>query len=92
MKMVFVTPRPRGRSAIYSMARTPYARICPTSTLKGCGHAVQDEPSSSTQSAIDQSVLSGSTQGGIKRSNLAVDNKIGSVGPIRRVRHKSNLL
>lgn len=29
---------------------------------------------------------------GIKRRNLAVDNKIGSVGPIRRVRHKSNLL
>jgi hypothetical protein len=29
---------------------------------------------------------------GIKRRNLAVDNNIGSVGPIRRVRHKSNLL
>ncbi|KAI5444596.1 hypothetical protein KIW84_013019 [Lathyrus oleraceus] len=70
-------------SAIYSMARTPYARICPTSTLKGCGHAVQDEPSSSTQSAIDHSMLSGSTPGGIKHRNLAVDNKIGFVGPIR---------
>lgn len=32
----FVTPRPRGRSAIYGMARTPYARIYPTSTLKVC--------------------------------------------------------
>jgi len=32
----FVTPRPRGRSAIYSMARTPYTRIYPTSTLKVC--------------------------------------------------------
>ncbi|CAK8572926.1 unnamed protein product [Lathyrus sativus] len=88
----FVTPRSRGRSAIYSMARTPYARIYPTSTLKGGGRAVQDEPSSSTQSAIDHGMLSGSTQGGIKRRNLAVDNNIGSVGPIRRVRHKSNLL
>lgn len=29
---------------------------------------------------------------GIKRRNLAADNNIGSVGPIRRVRHKSNLL
>lgn len=28
----------------------------------------------------------------VKRRNLALDNDIGSVGPIRRVRHKSNLL
>ncbi|CAI8603962.1 unnamed protein product [Vicia faba] len=88
----FVTPRSRGRSAIYGMARTPYARIYPTSTLKGGGRAVQDEPSSSTLSAIDHGMLSGSTQGGIKNRNLAVDNNIGSIGPIRRVRHKSNLL
>lgn len=32
----FVTPRSHGRSAIYSMARTPYARIYPTSALKVC--------------------------------------------------------
>ncbi|PNX98102.1 platelet binding protein GspB-like, partial [Trifolium pratense] len=88
----FVTPRPRGRSAIYNMARTPYSRVYPTSTLKGGGHAVQVEPSSSTQSAMDLDMLSGSTRGGIKCRNLAVDNNIGSVGPIRRVRHKSNLL
>lgn len=31
-----VTSRSHGRSAIYSMARTPYSRICPTSTLKVC--------------------------------------------------------
>ena len=30
----FVTPRSRGRSAIYSMARTPYARVYPTLTPK----------------------------------------------------------
>lgn len=30
----FVTARSRGRSVIYNMARTPYARIYPTSTLK----------------------------------------------------------
>lgn len=32
----FVTPRSRGRSAIYSMARTPYSRVYPISTLKVC--------------------------------------------------------
>lgn len=30
----FITPRPRGRSAIYTMARTPYSRVHPTSALK----------------------------------------------------------
>jgi hypothetical protein len=85
----FVTPRPRGRSAIYNMARTPYSRVYPTSTLKvslflndfaskclldqipdlvslflqGGGHAVQAEPSSSTQSVMDLDMLSGSTRG-----------------------------
>lgn len=32
----FVTPRSRGRSAIYNMARTPYARVYPATTLKVC--------------------------------------------------------
>lgn len=30
----FITPRSRGRSAIYSMARTPYSRVNPTSIQK----------------------------------------------------------
>lgn len=30
----FITPRPRGRSAIYTMARTPYSRVHPSSSLK----------------------------------------------------------
>lgn len=30
----FITPRSRGRSAIYSMARTPYSRVHPTTSLK----------------------------------------------------------
>ena len=32
----FVTPRFRGRSAIYSMARTPYSRMHPTDAFKVC--------------------------------------------------------
>jgi len=32
----FVTPRFRGRSAIYSMARTPYSRMHPTTAFKVC--------------------------------------------------------
>jgi hypothetical protein len=30
----FMTPRSRGKYAIYSMARTPYSRVQPASTLK----------------------------------------------------------
>lgn len=30
----FVTPRPRGRSALYSMARLPYSRVRATSSIK----------------------------------------------------------
>ncbi|KAE9589797.1 hypothetical protein Lalb_Chr21g0312741 [Lupinus albus] len=87
----FATARTRGRSAIYSMARTPYARIYPTSTFKGVGRAVEGEPSSSTHSTMDKDMLYGSKQGSVKRRSSALDNDVGSVGPIRRIRHKANL-
>ncbi|XP_061353701.1 nuclear pore complex protein NUP1 isoform X13 [Gastrolobium bilobum] len=45
----FVTPRSHGRSAIYRMARTPYARVYPISTLKGVGFVT---PRSHGRSAI----------------------------------------
>jgi len=32
----FLTPRSRGRSVIYNMARTPYPRVYPDSTTKVC--------------------------------------------------------
>ncbi|KAG4982997.1 hypothetical protein JHK87_027746 [Glycine soja] len=87
-----VTPRSHGRSAIYSMARTPYARVYPGSMLKGAGVAVEGEPSSSARHAIDHDMLSGSKQGVLKRGSSLLGNDIGSFGPIRRIRHKSNLL
>ncbi|TYH75511.1 hypothetical protein ES332_D04G024000v1 [Gossypium tomentosum] len=83
----FVTPRLRGRSAIYSMARTPYSRSSGTASDAFGG------PSSSSQSAWEQKRISGSTQGQVlKRRSSVLDNDIGSVGPIRRIRQKSNLL
>ncbi|XP_061358402.1 nuclear pore complex protein NUP1-like isoform X1 [Gastrolobium bilobum] len=88
----FVTPRSHGRSAIYRMARTPYARVYPTSTLKGVGVAVEGEPSSSAQYALDHDMLSGSKQRALKRRSSVLDNDIRSFGPIRRIRHKCNLL
>ncbi|KFK38455.1 hypothetical protein AALP_AA3G115600 [Arabis alpina] len=76
----FVTPRSRGRSAVYSMARTPYSR--PQSAVKA------------SPSTWEESLSSGSRQGfqsGIKRRSSVLDNDIGSVGPVRRIRQKSNL-
>ncbi|TYI85824.1 hypothetical protein E1A91_D04G022800v1 [Gossypium mustelinum] len=90
----FVTPRLRGRSAIYSMARTPYSRVNSSTLLKSSGTASDafGGPSSSSQSAWEQKRISGSTQGVLKRRSSVLDNDIGSVGPIRRIRQKSNLL
>ncbi|KAG4997878.1 hypothetical protein JHK82_028650 [Glycine max] len=92
----FVTSRSRGRSAIYNMARTPYARIYPTSTLKGGGCAVEGEPSSSSQFALNHDVRSGSKLGvqvlSVKRRSSVLDNDIGSGGPFRQIRQKSNIL
>ncbi|KAJ0103323.1 hypothetical protein Patl1_05829 [Pistacia atlantica] len=90
----FLTPRSRGRSAIYNMARTPYSRIHSTTTLKGVGHAVDSlsRPSSSTQSIWEKNRLTEPKQGTLKRRSSVLDNDIGTVGPIRRIRQKPNLL
>ncbi|KAK8357780.1 hypothetical protein V6Z12_A05G439900 [Gossypium hirsutum] len=90
----FVTPRLRGRSAIYSMARTPYSRVNSSTLLKSSGTASDafGGPSSSSLSAWEQKRISGSTQGVLKRRSSVLGNDIGSVGPIRRIRQKSNLL
>ncbi|XP_065871816.1 nuclear pore complex protein NUP1 [Euphorbia lathyris] len=93
MENGFVTPRSRGRSAIYNMARTPYSRLHSTSTLQGTGSEIDvfGAPSSS-QSMWENGRFSASKQGALKRRSSVFDNDIGSVGPIRRIRQKSNLL
>ncbi|XP_039002542.1 nuclear pore complex protein NUP1-like isoform X2 [Hibiscus syriacus] len=90
----FVTPRSRGRSAIYSMAWTPYSRANSGVVLKGAGTASSafGGPSSSSRSAWEQDRISGSTQGVLKRRSSVLDHDIGSIGPIRRIRQKSNIL
>ncbi|KAK4836028.1 hypothetical protein QYF36_017588 [Acer negundo] len=86
----FVTPRSRGRSAIYNMARTPYSRLPSTTTLKGAGSSFDSFAGpSSSQSTLEKN---GSKQGTLKRRSSVLDSDIGSVGPIRRIRQKPNLL
>ncbi|KAL0401461.1 UNVERIFIED_CONTAM: Nuclear pore complex protein [Sesamum latifolium] len=92
----FITPRSRGRSAIYNMARTPYSRVHPTSILKG-GRANSNgfagpSMSSSSLSLAENDEKFESQPMTLKRRSSALDDEIGSVGPIRRIRQKSNLL
>lgn len=92
----FMSPRSRGRSAIYNMARTPYSRLQPTSTIKGTGAAFDGNggpsSSSSSQYAWDNGEPSASKHVALKRRISVLDNDIGSIGPIRRIRQKPNLL
>ncbi|KAK4431214.1 Nuclear pore complex protein [Sesamum alatum] len=91
----FITPRSRGRSAIYNMARTPYSRVHPTSVLKGSrinSNGFAGPSMSSSISLADNDEKFESQTLTLKRRSSALDDEIGSVGPIRRIRQKSNLL
>ncbi|XP_042514378.1 nuclear pore complex protein NUP1-like isoform X2 [Macadamia integrifolia] len=84
------TPRSQGRSAIYSMARTPYSRI--HTTAKGIGDTDDRFAGPSTSPwTLESSMVSIGKQVS-KRRSLVLDNDIGSVGPIRRIRQKTNLM
>ncbi|KAD2804679.1 hypothetical protein E3N88_38056 [Mikania micrantha] len=81
----FVTPRSRGRSAMYTMARSPYSRSPSTFSQQvvksdyGHGAAL-----TSSQGHEGKMVL--------KRRSSVLDDDIGSGGPLRRIRQKANLL
>ncbi|XP_021747365.1 nuclear pore complex protein NUP1-like isoform X2 [Chenopodium quinoa] len=89
----FMTPRYRGRSAIYSMARTPYSRPHPTEVFKAAETSYGAHgASSSSHNATEIQQLSGSNRQVLKRRSSALESDIGFVGPIRRIRQKPNLL
>ncbi|XP_042511254.1 nuclear pore complex protein NUP1-like isoform X2 [Macadamia integrifolia] len=86
----YQTPRSQGRSAIYGMVRTPYSRI--HSAGKGIGTMEDGYAGQSTSSWIlENNTLSTGKQVSKRRSSV-LDNDIGSVGPIRRIRQKTNLM
>nr|BAO49705.1 nuclear pore complex protein Nup136a [Nicotiana benthamiana] len=88
----FTTPRSRGRSAIYSMARTPYSRVRQTEVQKATSLTnYVNGGCSSSKSVSECDVLFGSKQAH-KRRSYVLDDDLGSVGPMRRIRQKSNLL
>ncbi|KAI3458756.1 hypothetical protein Pfo_015419 [Paulownia fortunei] len=92
----FITPRSRGRSAIYNMARTPYSKVHLTSILKGTGinsnGYAGPSMSSSSLSPVKNDEKFESRAMTLKRRSSVLDDEVGSVGPIRRIRQKPNLL
>lgn len=92
----FITPRSRGRSAIYNMARTPYSRVRPTSILKGSGinssRYAGPSTSSSSLSPVENDENLESRLVTLKRRSSVLDDEVGSVGPMRRIKQKPNLL
>ncbi|KAI3408760.1 uncharacterized protein J3R85_020043 [Psidium guajava] len=86
----YMTPRSRGRSAIYSMARTPYSRVLPAPPPKSVEPVTDGYRGPSSSQAWDHGRVSGSNA--LKRRSSIFENDIGSVGPIRRIRQKPNLL
>ncbi|XP_059317599.1 nuclear pore complex protein NUP1-like isoform X2 [Lycium ferocissimum] len=88
----FTTPRSRGRSAIYHMARTPYSRLRQTDgqMANSSTYNAHSGPSLS-ESVLEHNGYFGSKQP-LKRRSSVLEDDIGSVVPMRRTRQKPNLL
>ncbi|KAL3523694.1 hypothetical protein ACH5RR_016528 [Cinchona calisaya] len=89
----FMTPRSWGRSAIYNMARTPYSRVHQTAFEKGSGsrNYAYGGPLLPASSLKEPDGELGSYKA-LKRRSSVLDEDLGSVGPMRRIRQKHNLL
>lgn len=77
----YVTSGLRGRSAIYRMSRSPYFK----------GQNYSSDLNTSSLSQRSQSLHVGGRQV-LKRSGAELENELGSIGPIRRIRQKSNMM
>ncbi|GAB2219956.1 hypothetical protein Drorol1_Dr00007597 [Drosera rotundifolia] len=88
----FLMPRSRGKTAIYSMPRSPYSRVQTSLLHKDSETAFKAGPSTLSQNALAVSQLNEPKKSALKRQISVFDNDIGSVGPIRRIRQKPNLL
>ncbi|XP_072950985.1 nuclear pore complex protein NUP1 isoform X2 [Typha angustifolia] len=80
----YMTPKSRGRSAIYRMSRSPYFKASPSSK------DVYAVPWSTYQTPPTSMVSSG--RQALKRRSAVLDSEIGSVGPIRRIRQKAAMV
>ncbi|XXG74050.1 hypothetical protein AAC387_Pa07g2870 [Persea americana] len=88
---LYMTPRPLRRSAIYSMARSPYTKSHSIAIHKGTEPS-DDAYAGSLQShwtRVDKTLNGGKQV--LKRTRSVLDDDSGSVGPMRKIRQKSGL-
>ncbi|KAK9697113.1 hypothetical protein RND81_08G015900 [Saponaria officinalis] len=83
----FMTPRSQGRSAIYRTSRTPYSRIYPVTASKAAETNLSNGGGSSCHNLTENNYYK---KQALKRRSSVLEKDIGSVGPIRRIRQKSN--
>lgn len=83
----YMTPRPRGRSALYRMSRSPYFKVPPSTNIR-VGTPVRDGLSPLVP---PKCMLSDGKQV-LKRRSSELDIDFDSCGPTRRVHQKSNLM
>ncbi|XP_020577072.1 nuclear pore complex protein NUP1-like [Phalaenopsis equestris] len=87
----YPTPKPRGRSDIYRMSRSPYFKIDPAvNAVVGKYTTVGNASTSSVATPGSTSKSDGRQV--LKRVSSILDSEYGSFGPIRRVRQKSALV
>ncbi|KAI3816209.1 hypothetical protein L1987_15900 [Smallanthus sonchifolius] len=72
---------------MYTMARTPYIRS-PSFSQKG----IRSDYGHGAASTSSQSALGHEGKMALKRRSSVLDDVIGSGGPLRRIRHKANVL
>ncbi|KAL9224323.1 hypothetical protein vseg_000369 [Gypsophila vaccaria] len=85
----FLTPRYQGRSEIYRTARTPYSRVHTVTACKAAETNLSIGGRSSYHNVTENNHYMKQAP---KRRSSVLENDIGSVGPIRRIRHKANFL
>ncbi|KAL0912071.1 hypothetical protein M5K25_018016 [Dendrobium thyrsiflorum] len=87
----YPTPKPRGRSAMYKMSRSPYFKVDPAINVMASKYTTLSDAPASSQGTPGSTSKSDGRQA-LKRGRSILDSEYGSFGPIRRIRQKSGLI
>ncbi|KAH0455170.1 hypothetical protein IEQ34_015202 [Dendrobium chrysotoxum] len=87
----YPTPKPRGRSAMYKMSRSPYFKVDPAINVMESKYTTLSDAPASSQGTPGSTSKSDGRQA-LKRGSSILDSEYGSFGPIRRIRQKSGLI
>ncbi|XP_008790339.2 nuclear pore complex protein NUP1-like isoform X2 [Phoenix dactylifera] len=88
----YMIARPHGRSAIYRMSRSPYFKAHPVTTIRGDRSLDGGSGLSTSSQWTSTNVMQSGSKSAMKRGSSVLDSDVGSLGPIRRIRRKSNVM